>query len=152
MPSQLKQILSLYMLHAQRCLWSCRLPLARLTGCSVVCSPGKFQTSLAALWQREWREELNLSCAVLLSFSIALRECILQRSYLVLLVGQTEVFNHSNTLHMMINERKLTFRSLQSPLKDRWRNCADTWHYPLICSSSSRSTETLLLHCCRGWW
>lgn len=109
MPSQLKQTLSLYTLHAQRCLWSYRLPSACLTGCSVVCSPGKFQTSLAALWQREWREELNLSCAVLLSFSIALRECILQRSYLVLLVGQTEVFNHTNRLHAMINEWKLTF-------------------------------------------
>ena len=45
------------------------------------------------------------------------------------------------------------FGSLQLPLKDRWRHYAATWHFPPMFSSSSRSTETPLLHCCRGrWW
>lgn len=46
---------------------------------------------------------------MLLSFSIALQEYILQRSSLVLLVSHTEVLHNYNILHVMINEFKLTF-------------------------------------------
>lgn len=74
-----------YVLHV------CWLPSACLTGCSVF-SSGWFQMRPAALWQKEWSKALNLSCAVLPSFSIALQEYILQRSSLVLMVCQNKVF------------------------------------------------------------
>ncbi len=88
------------------CIWWHRLPSVCLTGCSVVCTSGWFQRCLATLWQKEWREGSNLSFAVLLSFSVALQEYILQRSSLVLLVGQIQIIWWYD---IMINEFKLTF-------------------------------------------
>lgn len=113
-------------------------------------SSGWVQMCPASQWQTEWREALNHSCAALLSFLIAFQECNLQRSSLALLVG--EVFYHYNYL-WRFNEFKLNVVVLlQFPLKDRWRRYAATWHSPPMCSSSSRSTERLLLHCWRGMW
>uniref|UniRef100_A0A3Q3G1J9 E3 ubiquitin-protein ligase n=1 Tax=Labrus bergylta TaxID=56723 RepID=A0A3Q3G1J9_9LABR len=57
-------------------------------------------------------EESNLSCAVLLSFSIALQEYIHRRSSPVLLVGQSQVLCHYNILYTMINEEELTILAL----------------------------------------
>lgn len=59
------------------------------TFCWSVCSLDWFQICPAALWCREWRWELNPSCAVLLCFSVVSQEYVLQRTFLVHLVHQT---------------------------------------------------------------
>lgn len=111
-------------------------------------------TCPADLWQREWGPELNPSCAVRPSSSVALQGCHLQRSCPVLLVSPAGASHKDATVgscDCIIQAHGLLL-FVQLPLKGSWRRCAAIWPCPPICSSSSRSTETLLLCCCRGWW
>lgn len=110
----------------------------------LICSSGQCQMCLAVLWLNGSKEESSLSCDVLLSFLIVLQESSHQRSFLLLLVcGCLSTMKHCLC-------RFCSKVLLQLCLKDKWSHYAVTWHYPPMCSSSFRNTETLLPLCFSG--